>query len=301
MPKNYQAKETVLVITVGLLALYVVFRRPVFLYCALGVGVAGVLSFYLSEKIHWAWNKLSLLMGAVSNRVLLGLVFFLVLTPMAVIRRLGKKDRLRRYDRSATSNFSLRKHVFEKGDMEKVWVLLVVALLGSMVPGAAGFAQGFMPVKEDSVSLLQLSAGYAGQYKQDLGQLPREYRKDYEELYTDRWKNIEAKFERQEIYTASDAQAYLDALTAEIVRGNPMLSDHPFHCYFSRSYVPNAAYIGEGIILVNMGLFYRLNNESEAAFVLCHEIAHYVLHHQENSMAKYVNSINSKETQEELR
>src|ERR1700744_5977378 len=121
MPKNYQAKETMLVITVGLLVLYVVLRRPVLLYCALGMGIIGVLSFYLSEKIHWAWNKLSLLLGAVSNRVLLGLVFFLVLTPMAVIRRLGKKDRLRRYDRSATSNFSVREHVFEKKDLENTW------------------------------------------------------------------------------------------------------------------------------------------------------------------------------------
>lgn len=121
MPKNYQSKETVLVITVGLLVLYVAYRKPVFLYCALGIGLAGVLSFYLSEKIHWVWNKLSLVLGAVSNRVLLGLVFFLVLTPMAVMRRLGKKDRLRRYDRGATSSFSKRVRKFEKEDLENTW------------------------------------------------------------------------------------------------------------------------------------------------------------------------------------
>lgn len=121
MSKNYQAKETVLVITVGFLVLYVVFKKTVFLYVALGIGLAGVLSFDLSEKIHWVWNKLSLLLGAVSNRVLLGIVFFLVLTPMALIRRMRGKDGLRRFDRGATSNFSRREHVFEKGDLEKVW------------------------------------------------------------------------------------------------------------------------------------------------------------------------------------
>jgi Zn-dependent protease with chaperone function len=165
----------------------------------------------------------------------------------------------------------------------------------------AGLAQGFSPVAEDSVLLTRLSAEYAGQYKQELELLPRENRKDYQALYADRWKSIEARFDRQEIYTAPDAQAYLDALTAEIVRSNPLLQEHPFHCFFSRSYIPNAEYIGEGIILVNMGLFERLHNESEAAFILCHEIAHYILHHQENSMAKYVTTINSRETQEELR
>lgn len=121
MPKNYQSKETVLVITVGLLVLHLVFKSRVWLYCALGIGLAGVFSFYLSEKIHWAWNKLSLVLAAVSNRVLLGIVFFVVLTPVALIRRLGKKGGLRRFDAKATSNFSRREHVFEKKDLENTW------------------------------------------------------------------------------------------------------------------------------------------------------------------------------------
>jgi hypothetical protein len=57
--KNYKSKETVLVITVGCIVLYLVFKNRVFLYCALVIGLAGVLSFYLSEKIDWVWGKLS--------------------------------------------------------------------------------------------------------------------------------------------------------------------------------------------------------------------------------------------------
>jgi hypothetical protein len=121
MSKNYRSKETVLVITVGLLVLYVVFKNRVFLYCALGIGLAGVFSFYLSEKIHWLWDRLSLLLAAVSNRILLGIVFFLVLTPMALIRRLGKRGGLRRFERGAASNFVRREHVFEKKDLENTW------------------------------------------------------------------------------------------------------------------------------------------------------------------------------------
>jgi len=121
MAKNYQSKETVLVITVGFLVLFFVFKHRVFLYCALGIGLAGVFSFYLSEKIHWVWNKLSVLLAAVSNRVLLGVVFFVVLTPVALIRRLGKRGGLRRFDGKATTNFSRREHVFEKKDLENTW------------------------------------------------------------------------------------------------------------------------------------------------------------------------------------
>ena len=174
-------------------------------------------------------------------------------------------------------------------------------LVGSAAVPAEAQTTAFQPVKEDSVWLAGLYAGYAVQYKQELTQLPSDNRKDYQLIYADRWANIKEKFDGQEIYTAPDAQAYLDAVAGEIVRGNPVLGGHVFHCYFSRSSVPNAEYIGEGIILVNMGLFERLHNESEAAFVLCHEIAHYILHHQENSIVRYVTTINSRETQEQLR
>ena len=117
MHKNYQSKETVLVITVGFLILYLALKGRVFLYCALVIGLAGAFSFWLSEKIDWVWKKLSLLLGKVSNGVLLTLIFFLVVTPMGLIRRIGKK----RFDPGARSNFSERDHVFRKEDFEKVW------------------------------------------------------------------------------------------------------------------------------------------------------------------------------------
>src|ERR1700754_4347140 len=106
MAKDYKPKETVLVITVGLLLLYILFKNRVFLYCAVVIGLAGVLSFYLSEKIDWVWNKLSVVMGAVSNRVLLALVFFFVVMPVGLIRRLRKRSRLVYFNRDKTSNFS---------------------------------------------------------------------------------------------------------------------------------------------------------------------------------------------------
>jgi hypothetical protein len=112
---------------------------------------------------------------------------------------------------------------------------------------------------------------------------------------------VKEKFDNQEIYTSSFAQEYLDALVAEIEKANPGLRDLPLHFYFSRSGVPNASYIGEGIILFNMGLFQRLDNESQVAYVLGHEISHFLLHHQENSINKYVYTINSEEVQAELR
>jgi len=121
MSAQNKSKETVLVITVGFLILYMIFKVKVFLSLALIIGVAGVLSSWLSEKIHFFWHKLSLLLGKVSNGILLTLVFFLVLTPVGLFRRLFKKNDMTRIDRGQQSNFTEREHSFTKQDLENTW------------------------------------------------------------------------------------------------------------------------------------------------------------------------------------
>lgn len=121
MSPNYKSKETVLVITVGFLLLYIFFKTGVFLNISLGFGLAGVFSKYLSEKIDWFWSKLSLFLGAVSNGVLLTIIFFLVVTPIGLIRRLRKKNSLTYFDRRKTTNFSDRSYSFTKKDLENLW------------------------------------------------------------------------------------------------------------------------------------------------------------------------------------
>ena len=159
----------------------------------------------------------------------------------------------------------------------------------------------FSPAPEDATFLKTLSTKYEDHYKAELASLPKENKKDFEEVYKQRWDNIKSVFDKKEIYKSSAAQQYLDALVAEIVKSNPLLQKQNFNCYFSRSGVPNAAYIGEGIILFNIGLFKRLDNESQAVFILCHEIAHFYLQHSENSIRRYVAAINSQAIQNELK
>lgn len=183
--------------------------------------------------------------------------------------------------------------------MQPLLTLIVSFIL--VFSSAKAQTQAFSPVPEDQALLTGLSAKYKKNYQEELDKLPAKYRKDFLDVYAERWKNVQEKFDKEEIYTSPFAQQYLDALVAEIRRSNPQLQSHPFTCYFSRSWVPNASYIGEGIILFNMGLFQRLNNESEVAFVLCHEIAHFLLQHPEKAIAKYVDAINSPEVQAELR
>ena len=44
--------------------------------------------------LSWVWMKLGLLLGRVGNPILLGLVFFLIVVPMGVVRSLLSKNTL---------------------------------------------------------------------------------------------------------------------------------------------------------------------------------------------------------------
>jgi hypothetical protein len=180
---------------------------------------------------------------------------------------------------------------------------LIVSLIFMITAiGSAAQNTAFVPEEDNPDFFLSLSKQYEQLYKTDINNLPSLYRKDYVKIYEQRWKNISSKFSDKEIYPGKEAQAYLDALSGEIIKANPtLLQQNSFRCYFSRSGVPNASYIGQGIILFNMGLFEKLNNESEAVFIISHEIAHFLLKHSENAMSAYVNAINSAETQNKLK
>lgn len=179
----------------------------------------------------------------------------------------------------------------------------IVSLTCSLLFALTAVAQSpvFNPAPQSESKLKSLEQQFETQYKASLAQLPSQNKKDYVSLYDQRWEHIKSKFDKKEIYTAAFAQQYLDNLLQEIVKANPPLQKQSIHGYFSRSGVPNASYIGEGIILFNMGLFKSLENESQVIFVLCHELAHYYLQHSENGIARYVTTMNGKDIQAELR
>ena len=114
------SKSTVLVICMGFLAVYLVFHVKWALYTSLGVGVLAIASSYLSQKIEWAWNKLSLVLGYIVPNILLSAVFFLFLLPISLISKLFSKDKLMLSGKYNSYFVDVNKEM-DKASFEKTW------------------------------------------------------------------------------------------------------------------------------------------------------------------------------------
>ncbi len=115
-----RSRETVLVIVLGLVALYWLKRKDALLLCALAIGLAALLIPSTARGIHWSWMKLSQAMGSVSGKLLLTLVYFVVLIPMSLLARWSGKISLLKKKGGGTY-FKERNHTYTKADIIHPW------------------------------------------------------------------------------------------------------------------------------------------------------------------------------------
>jgi polyferredoxin len=123
--KREKTIETMLVITVGMLVLYIIFRRKdwanYLLYTSLAMGLIGVFSNFLSEKVAWVWGKIAHIMGTFNSYVLLSIIFFVFLTPVAFLFKLTRKDSLKLKAQKNGTVYEERNHLYVAKDLENVW------------------------------------------------------------------------------------------------------------------------------------------------------------------------------------
>lgn len=119
--KDAEKFKTLLVIVTGLVVFHFIFKSKNFLYAAIAVGVLSLAIPAVANGIVWGWMKLSEGLGWVNSRVIMGLIFFIFLTPIAFIARIFKKDPLHLKDNGLKSVFKERGHLYTKADLENTW------------------------------------------------------------------------------------------------------------------------------------------------------------------------------------
>ncbi len=87
-----QVYQTILVLCLALLLAFGYWAKIALLYSAMGLLAATLLWYPLAYYLHFAWMQLAKVLGWINTRLLLGIIFFLILLPLARLRRLFQKN-----------------------------------------------------------------------------------------------------------------------------------------------------------------------------------------------------------------
>ncbi len=113
--------ETILVIAMGFLVIYYIFKVEWAIWVSLVSGIGGFLSSHFRSAVHWFWGKLTQLLALIIPNILLGLVFYLFLTPLAFFARLNNPSYANFKKNKIDSQFSEGQKTFEKSGFERMW------------------------------------------------------------------------------------------------------------------------------------------------------------------------------------
>lgn len=127
------------------------------------------------------------------------------------------------------------------------------------------------------------------------------YKSDLKVHITERHQELINKIEAGHFYFDKMVDSYFHRILDEIIINNPTLQKDKIRFLISRYNWPNASYIGDGVIIVNIALVDKLTHDDELAFIICHELAHYYFEHVDMSYIRSLNTLKSKETKEKIK
>ncbi len=122
-PSPLECRDTALALTFLLLLIWYFSKNVYFVYAAmLLVLVAMVWPMGMSLPAR-AWFGFSHLISQVTNKIILGILYVLIVIPVAMIRKALGKDamRLRQWRNGDSSLFVVRDHLFTKEDLDNTF------------------------------------------------------------------------------------------------------------------------------------------------------------------------------------
>jgi len=116
-----QSRDTGMAMVLLLLIAAASRKREGYLLGAIALHVVNMIWPQIYRPLAVIWLGLSDLIGGVVSKILLSLVFFLIVTPIGIFRRIAGKDslKLRAFKASQDSVMLERNHVFVGADLEK--------------------------------------------------------------------------------------------------------------------------------------------------------------------------------------
>jgi hypothetical protein len=118
---NTQAAQTVFLLILAAVIGFLWKQYVYFLYAAILLTMGGFLSSSFVSFVDKTWMRLGWLLGQIIPRLLLSLIFYFILTPLALLSKLfGEKDPLQ-LRRPTNSLFKEATSLINKESFKKMW------------------------------------------------------------------------------------------------------------------------------------------------------------------------------------
>ena len=120
--KKEKVFENLLVLSAASIAGYFIFKKGWFLIASFCFLILGLIGGPPAYWIAYGWDKLAGLIGRVNSKIILALLFYLFLTPMAFLYRLFDRKAAGNFtDKTRKTQFQDRSGAFSRESFEKPW------------------------------------------------------------------------------------------------------------------------------------------------------------------------------------
>jgi hypothetical protein len=118
----YKNLETMSILAAASLVFGLVLKIQILLYLALAFLIIGTFIKSLAGLIARGWLAFAHVLGTINSKIILSLIFFLFLTPLALAYRLFHGDFMKiKKSPGSASYFTLRDHLYSAKDLENIW------------------------------------------------------------------------------------------------------------------------------------------------------------------------------------
>jgi len=118
----YKTLETMGILCAACLVFGLLLKVQALIYVALALLLMGLFVKSPAALVTRAWLKFAEVLGSINTRIILSVVFFVLLTPIALVYRMIHGDfmGLRRREKAGTY-FSEREHAYSPRDLTNPW------------------------------------------------------------------------------------------------------------------------------------------------------------------------------------
>ncbi|MCX7966303.1 MAG: SxtJ family membrane protein [Syntrophorhabdaceae bacterium] len=119
---RFKGLQTVCTLSFVAIIVGLVFKLKIFLYISFILLFIGLFTQKPSEAISKAWLKFANTIGIINTKIILTLIFYCFLTPIAFFYRLTHGDFMNlKRNPEKRSLYEIRDHEYTPEDLEKLW------------------------------------------------------------------------------------------------------------------------------------------------------------------------------------